>query len=155
MKINSCRALMGIQSGEAMTTYQQAELPIGEFLGDYQILELLGRGTIGTTYHVVQNALQKEFVIKVIPVTPGISFEWYSRLELQCTLLRKIHSPFIDEILSTGRLDKFLFLLKDFVSGWRWTVMQSKAIHTPSWRKTSSFSDFPIVSKFAGWLIIS
>jgi sulfatase modifying factor 1 len=98
-----------------MRTFELAELGEREFLGDYQILDVLGRGPIGTTYQVISNVLQKEFAVKTLLIGDELSIPWLEKLEAQTTLLSKLTHRNIDTIINSGRSKNFWFCVKDFI----------------------------------------
>lgn len=87
----------------------------GEFVGDYQILSQLGRGSFGTTYHVMSRVLGKEFAIKVFRITEAMPLDWLERLEAQVALVGKLASPHVDRILASGRDGDLWYCVKDFI----------------------------------------
>lgn len=97
-----------------MTVFFAPEVADGEFLGDYQVLHVLGRGMTGTCYHVVSNVLGKEFVLKSMPLTERMSLEWIDRLEAQTAILSRLVHRHIDHIVNSGRCRDLWFCLKDF-----------------------------------------
>jgi len=99
----------------AMKPYLMQEILDGEFIGDYQVLEILGRGSAGNCYHVLSSQLGKEFALKTLPLVDSLSLEWYDRLEAQTALLSKLASPHIDRVLNSGRFGHLWFCVKDFV----------------------------------------
>ena len=98
-----------------MVKYFVPEVSEGEFIGEYQVLGVLGRGRMGTTYHVLSNVLGKEFVLKTLLDSPDIDLEWRDRLEAQSSVLSRLKSPNIDGVLGTGQGNGLWFQLKDFV----------------------------------------
>jgi|GEM_PF-1475121 len=98
-----------------MTQCCIAEVAEGEFIGDYQVLDVLGRGPMGTTYHVVSNVLQKEFALKTLKIGEHILPEWLDRLEAQTAVLQRLAHPHIDTIVGSGRFEDMWLCVKDFV----------------------------------------
>lgn len=98
-----------------MTAFYAPEVSDGEFLGDYQVIRVLGRGPTGTCYHVMSNVLGKEFVLKSLSLSDRIPLDWIDRLEAQTALLSKLVHRHIDHLVNSGRSQKLWFCLKDFV----------------------------------------
>lgn len=94
--------------------YQQ-ELTTGDFIGDYQILSLLGRGFCGSTYHVMNNILKKEFVLKVLYPASSLPLQWKDQLEAQTALLSRLGSVHMDRPLASSYFQNIWFCVKDFV----------------------------------------
>lgn len=92
-----------------------AEVADGEFIGDYQILEVLGRSGWGTTYHALSNTLEKEFAVKTLTLNEALTPEWLDRLEAQTALLTRLVHPNIDSVVSSGRFKSQWYCVKDFV----------------------------------------
>ncbi len=98
-----------------MRTFELPEVAKGEFLGDYQVMEVLGRGPTGTTYHVMSNVLQKEFALKTLRLSEEASLSWIDRLEAQTALLSKFNDPHVDQVISSGRHGDLWYCVKDFI----------------------------------------
>lgn len=97
------------------TNYQVlGEVGYGDFVGDYQVLNTLGRGPVGTTYHVISRVLGKEFAMKSLTLLDNFSLEWLDRLEAQTSLLGKLTHIHIDRVINSGRSGKFWYTLKDY-----------------------------------------
>ncbi len=96
-------------------TFFAPEVVDGDFLGDYQVLNVLGRGPLGISYHVIHNGLGKEFALKTLPLTESLSLEWLDRLEAQTTLLSKLVFCHIDHIVQSGRSSHLWFCVKDYI----------------------------------------
>jgi len=92
-----------------------SEVSEGDFIGDYQVLDVLGRGPTGTTYHVVSNVLGKEFVLKTLVLGLHVTPEWLDRLQGQTALLQKVVHPHIDTPVSSGNFGNMWLCVKDFV----------------------------------------
>lgn len=95
--------------------YAETEIEKGDFIGDYQVIAYLGRGLFGETFHVQQNGVGKEFALKLIAVDKERDLEWVRKIEAQMALLGNLSSRFIDKVLSCGRIDTSIFIVKDFV----------------------------------------
>ncbi|MFT4551678.1 MAG: sulfatase activating formylglycine-generating enzyme [Chlamydiales bacterium] len=91
------------------------EVSYGDYIGDYQVLNTLGRGPIGTTYHVISRVLGKEFAMKSLTLLDNFTIEWLDRLEAQISLLGKLTHFHIDRVINSGRSGKFWYTLKDYV----------------------------------------
>ena len=97
------------------TNYQLVgEVGYGDFIGDYQVLNTLGRGPVGTTYHVISRVLGKEFAMKSLTLLDNFSLEWLDRQEAQVSILGKLTHIHIDRVISSGRAGKFWYTLKDY-----------------------------------------
>jgi sulfatase modifying factor 1 len=97
------------------TEFYGSEVSEGDFLGGYQVLNVLGRGMHGTTFHVLNNVQDKEFVLKTFPLSLSKGPEWLGRLEAQTSLLSRISSSNFDRIVESGRSGNLWFCVKDFV----------------------------------------
>lgn len=99
----------------SMNAFYAPEVSDGEFLGDYQVIRVLGRGSTGTCYHVISNVLGKEFALKSLPLTERMSLDWIDRLEAQAAVLSRLVHRHIDHVVNSGRSRDLWFCLKDFV----------------------------------------
>lgn len=91
-----------------------AEIKDGGYLGDYQVLDILGRGPTGTTYHVMSSTLNKEFALKALVLNESLSLEWLDRLKMQTSVLSKLSHANVDRVINSGQSGKIWFVLKDF-----------------------------------------
>ncbi len=98
-----------------MQTFELPEVSRGEFLGDYQVIDVLGRGPMGTSYQVMSNVLQKSFTIKTLLLSDELSLSWLDRLEAQTALLTKLAHRNIDGVMSSGRSADLWYCVKDFI----------------------------------------
>ena len=98
-----------------MHAYWKSDLGEGEFLGEFQILGILGKGSWGTSYHVIGNENSKEFVLKTLALHDNLSLEWIERLEAQTIILTKLNHLNIDKILRFGRFENLWYGIKDFI----------------------------------------
>ncbi|MCH1430320.1 MAG: SUMF1/EgtB/PvdO family nonheme iron enzyme [Chlamydiales bacterium] len=87
----------------------------GEFIGDYQVLSILGASPSGISYHVINNVQNKEFVLKTLMILDTMPMDWLPRLDAQTALLRQLNATYIDRPLGSGRFDNLWFLVKDFI----------------------------------------
>lgn len=86
----------------------------GDFLSDYRIIKILGRGLTSVTYHVASKGTGKEFVLKSFPISPEFSLEWLDSFEAQTVLLSKLTHLHIDRIVHSGKSGNVYFSIKDF-----------------------------------------
>lgn len=91
------------------------EVGEGDFIGDYQVLRVLGYAPTGTSYHVTHIGQGKDFAIKAYSISPKITPSWTQRLEAQASLLSKLNSPHTDRILGSGHAGGLWYLLKDYM----------------------------------------
>ncbi len=136
-----------------MRTFYAPEIQHGEVLGDYSVLEPLGRGPVGTTYHAMHKSSGKEFVLKTVMLSELIPMEWIERFEAQATLIGKLRSAAVDPVLATGRYGPFLYAIKDFVHDGEGASCDLRQYIARHGGKLSSFQTFNIVKQMVTGLL--
>lgn len=94
-----------------------SELQEGDFIGDYQVIQALGRGPHTTTYHVVSSTNGKDLACRVYALGEEFSPEIVERLHAEMTLCGKLAHPHIESVLSSLKVADQWVVIKDFVSG--------------------------------------
>lgn len=130
-----------------------AEVGDGDFLGDYQVLNVIGRGLTGTTYHVMGGAMKKEFALKSLFLSETLSLEWLDRLEAQTALQSKFTHPYIDRVVSSGRSGSLWFCLKDLSYDGNGNPCNLRTYMRQHGGKLSHYQVFHIVSQILEVLI--
>ena len=78
---------------------------IGQTLGHYKVLELLGKGGMGEVYRAEDTNLGREVAIKVLPEAFTADPERLARFEREAKLLATLNHPHIAQIHSLEEAD--------------------------------------------------
>jgi len=109
-----CKATLAVP--KAPQAGQKADPLIGQPLGDYEVLSLLGRGGMGTVYKARQVSLDRPVALKVI-CTSEADPSFITRFEREARLAAAIHHPNIIQIYAVGRERDYQFIAMEFVDG--------------------------------------
>ncbi|MBI1348706.1 protein kinase [bacterium] len=88
-----------------------------EILGQYQLLEKLGAGGMGTVYRAIHSKLKRVVAIKVLPVERFRSADAVARFEREMQAIGMLHHPNIIAAHDAGELDGRHFLVMEYVDG--------------------------------------
>ncbi len=86
-------------------------------LGDYEIIETLGEGLIGTSYLARHQYLNRRVLLQLLPEEIGEEEELIQRFTHLATLLSSIDHPHIAKIQSASSDGKRYFLVLDHIPG--------------------------------------
>ena len=91
------------------------QAPIGRF-GDYELLELLGRGTMGVVYKCWYAAFSHPVAVKLMLRGRGACFEELARFRIEAEALSCLEHDNILRILDVGVIDGCPYVTTDFAS---------------------------------------
>lgn len=89
----------------------------GTRLGDFEIVEELGRGGMGVVYRARQVSLNRIVALKVLPPILGSSDKAVARFRREAQAAARLHHTNIVAIHSQGELDGHFFYAMDLVEG--------------------------------------
>ncbi|MDB2673718.1 serine/threonine protein kinase [Akkermansiaceae bacterium] len=110
-------------AGSLETTAGQpaSETPAPEDLAaafpDLKIIELIGKGGMGSVYKARQKSLDRFVALKLLPSALANDSSFAHRFEGEAKALASLNHPNIVTIHEFGRRDDFYFLLMEFVDG--------------------------------------
>jgi len=90
---------------------------IGQTLGHYEILELLGAGGMGEVYRAHDQRLDRDVAFKVLPENLASSSERLERFEREAKAVAALSHPNIVTIFSVEEADGVHFLTMELVAG--------------------------------------
>ena len=90
---------------------------VGKTLGNYQIVEELGRGGMAVVYRAYQPSLNRDVAIKVLP--PQLSFdqEFVERFQREAKAAAKLRHPNIVVIHDVGHEDGTYYIVMEYLQG--------------------------------------
>jgi len=107
--------------GEAPSGPSPASPPadplIGQILGEFEVVELLGRGGMGAVYRGRQAALNRFVAIKVLPQRLADSASGVERFHREARSAAAIRHPNIIEVYTIGQDKGYEFIAMEFVEG--------------------------------------
>ncbi len=89
----------------------------GQSLGGYQLVEEVGRGSMGVVYRSQQIALGREVAVKVLPQTLARDATYVARFIREAQIIAGLNHPNIVQIYDAGQQQKLLYFVMEFVQG--------------------------------------
>jgi len=94
----------------------EEEVPLGQ-LGEYEILEEIGRGGMGVVYRARQCGLNREVALKLLPAGSLAGDEYMRRFRREAEMAAKLRHPNIVQVFDAGQVDGELFYSMELVAG--------------------------------------
>ncbi len=99
-----CQTSQGaLASSQAETETAERESLAGQSLGDFEIIELLGRGGMGEVYRARQTSLGRLVAVKVLPEHHAKDREFVARFGREARAAAAINHPNIAQIIVVGQ----------------------------------------------------
>src|SRR5579862_5230313 len=90
---------------------------VGRQLGQYQIIELIGRGGMASVYKAIQPTLNREVAIKVLTADFVSDPTFVARFEREIQIIARLEHAHILPIYDYGQSDGLSFLVMRFLEG--------------------------------------
>ncbi len=105
------------QGGSEAVPAQTATGSQSQFIGDFELVEELGRGGMGIVYKARQNSLRRIVALKVLP--PGLSGDPVSvaRFKREIAALGRCDHPNVVKVLTAGQDGERHFYAMEYVEG--------------------------------------
>jgi|GEM_PF-272948 len=88
-------------------------------LGDYTLLNKLGKGTLGETYLAEHRFIKKRFVVKILPNELSQDEEFVSRFESHISSLSSLDHPNIVKVHNVSFSDGCYYVVSDYIENER------------------------------------
>jgi len=112
-------ALCGFRQYPESQAHRKGGLMIGQTLGHYKILELLGKGGMGEVYLAEDTTLKREVALKVLPADLASSQERLERFQREAETLATLDHPNIVTVFTVEHDEDVHFLTMQLVEGKR------------------------------------
>jgi serine/threonine protein kinase len=89
----------------------------GEMLGQYELIEPIGKGGMATVYRAIQPSMGRTVAIKVIAPELADEPEFLTRFEREARIIASLQHPNILEVHDFGRQGKLTYLVMRLMSG--------------------------------------
>ncbi len=89
----------------------------GMTIGDYEILDEIGRGGMGVVYRARQLSLDRIVALKILAYGRGLSDQAVTRFRREAQATAKLHHPNIVPVYDQGQQDNTYFYAMELVSG--------------------------------------
>jgi serine/threonine kinase PknH len=90
---------------------------IGQRLGQYELIALLGRGGMGTVYAARQFSMGRDVTLKVIRSDLAELDKFNERFEREVHINARLSHPHILKVFDSGREGSLTYLVMELVSG--------------------------------------
>ncbi len=90
---------------------------VGQTLGKYRIVALLGHGGMATVYQGLQPGVDRMVAIKVLPPHPGQNEDFVARFRLEARTIARLQHPHILPLYDYGDENGILYLVMPWVGG--------------------------------------
>src|SRR5215831_11744436 len=92
-------------------------ITIGQQLGSYEIISLLGKGGMGEVYRARDTKLKRDVAIKILPDEFARNADRVSRFQREAELLASLNHPNIAAIYDLEEADGLRYLILEMVDG--------------------------------------
>jgi serine/threonine protein kinase/ketosteroid isomerase-like protein len=96
---------------------RDSKAPVMRRLGDFILLEEIGRGGMGKVYHARQISLEREVALKVLPVVGGLDPDSVTRFRREAEAAGRLSHPGIVPIYAIGEVDDTYYYAMELVHG--------------------------------------
>lgn len=90
---------------------------IGRTLGQYEVIDTLGRGGMATVYLGKQASIDRYVAIKVLPPHPALDEAFKERFQLEAKTIGNLQNPNILPLYDYGTADDVIYLVMQYVDG--------------------------------------
>ena len=90
---------------------------IGQKLGQYDVLSVLGEGGMSTVYRARQTSIQRDVAIKVIEAKISNDPDFLRRFERESQLIASLSHTHIVKVFDYGRQNSLIYLVMELLSG--------------------------------------
>lgn len=90
---------------------------IGQTIGEFQILEELGRGGMAIVYKAHQRSLDRDIALKVLPGGLADQRDFYQRFRREARAIGMLKHPHIVTVYGFGEEGSIAFIAMEYVSG--------------------------------------
>jgi WD40 repeat protein/serine/threonine protein kinase len=89
----------------------------GQWMGDYELLSVLGRGGMGTVFLARQDSTDMPVALKVLPAQFAADGPAIARFQREATILKRCVHPNIVSVLDSGEVDRKRYFVMELVRG--------------------------------------
>src|ERR1700730_13103870 len=90
---------------------------IGQRLGQYVILEQIGKGGMATVYKAEQTSLQRTVAVKVLPAYFAHDDTFRERFSQEARAVGNLNHPHILAVYDFGQTDELAYIVMEYVKG--------------------------------------
>jgi len=90
---------------------------VGRFLGQYELMELIGKGGMARVYKSVQPALERYVAVKLLHPSVAADEEFLVRFQREAKAAASLRHPHIVQIFDFGHQEELYYMVMEFVDG--------------------------------------
>src|SRR3972149_2244379 len=90
---------------------------IGRTLGQYEILQLLGKGGMASVYKAYQSSLQRYVAVKILPPHLAQNAEFSKRFEREARAIAQLDHQNIVPVFDYGQAEGITYIVMKHVDG--------------------------------------
>jgi len=90
---------------------------IGQKLGNYEVISMLGHGGMATVYIGYQQTVDRQVAIKVLSPQLGLSSQFVERFQLEARTIARLQHPHILPLYDYGKHEDMLYLAMAYMDG--------------------------------------
>src|SRR5512139_3085708 len=90
---------------------------LGRTLGQYRIVEMIGRGGMASVYKAHQPALDRHVAVKVLPPQHVSTSDFRERFIREAKAVAQLNHPNILPIIDYGQTDDLIYIVMKYVGG--------------------------------------
>jgi serine/threonine protein kinase len=94
-----------------------SELPAGKTLGNYRILEELGRGSMGVVYKATNQSLQRTVALKVLLPYLAKDRAFVKNFLREARIIAKLNHPNLVHVFSVGETGGTYYIAMEYIDG--------------------------------------
>jgi serine/threonine protein kinase len=99
------------------TDQSESDKMIGMTLGQFEVLEEVGRGGMATVYRARQTSMNRAVAVKILPRHLLHEPEFYKRFEREVEIISQLEHPHIVPIYEYGQSDGMPYIAMRFLAG--------------------------------------
>jgi len=92
-------------------------MSVGDFIGHYQLVEKIGEGGMGVVYKALDERLDREVAVKVLPERFSADRERLARFEREARAAAAVDHPNILAVHELGHDDDLVFIVTELLAG--------------------------------------
>jgi len=90
---------------------------IGKTLGEYRIIEEIGRGGMGVVYLAEHVSLKEKYALKILPKAVCDDPDFVERFFIEARVMAKLDHPHLVRVFNMGKAEGVYFLVMDYITG--------------------------------------
>jgi hypothetical protein len=90
---------------------------VGRFLGQYELLALIGKGGMARVYKSIQPDLERYVAVKLLHPTVATDQEFLARFQREAKAAASLRHPHIVQIFDFGHQEELYYMVMEFIDG--------------------------------------